>query len=103
MRTCAALLSVLLASLVSSCGPPKPDYDAAYDRIKLGMSLAEVTSIVGEGSPVTIDELPQEPKDELRKLPADTRFFRWGKGLPFLVVGFAKDRVVFAQVVGAKK
>jgi hypothetical protein len=61
MRMWAVLLSVLLVSLLSSCGPSKPDYDAAYDRIKPGMSVPEVTAIVGEGRPTSIDVMSHPP------------------------------------------
>ncbi len=67
------------------------------------MTRQEVTKIVGEGKETTIAELPHEPKEDMKALPAETRYFRWGKELPFLVVGYHNDKVVFVQVVGANK
>lgn len=93
----------LFALALVGCGDGKHPLEKKYDQLALDMTAEQVQQVMGEGKPVTAAEVtsyPGHPKLDTTDLPADTRWVRWGDGLPYVLVGFSQDKVVLAQVLG---
>ena len=99
-------LSLVIGSFaltLAGCGDGKHALEKKYDQLAVGMTAEQVKQVMGEGKPVTAAEIavyPEHPKLDTTGLPADTRWVRWGEGLPYVLVGFSQDKVVLARVFG---
>lgn len=87
-------------------GSAKHPLETKYDRLKLGMTTAQVDEIMGAGMSVTtadVQAYPEYPKLSTTDLPADTQWKRWGDGYPCVLAGTSGGKLVLAQVLGVQR
>jgi hypothetical protein len=98
---------IVLAALAAGCERPPAGgsgaspratavpTEAQVEQLDLGMTLAEVEGLLGEGAPATADDLANgvRPTDPT-PLPAGAQVFRWGDSTRFLFLAFADGKIV---------
>lgn len=103
MKSFQAMCVVGLVTVVGCGGDSAKALEQKYERLKMGMTKAQVTEIMGPGKSVTIDEIkayPEFPTLNPRDAPADTQWTRWGEGIPYVLAGMSKDKVVLVRIFG---
>jgi hypothetical protein len=89
------LLPFALLVVAAGCGGPSEEQ---LEKVRVGMTLSEVQSLVGRGRELTKDEIP--PEVVSRRTPVGqplkgSKFRMWGStDGNYLVVGLEDDKVV---------
>lgn len=89
---CGVVLAGLMLMMVAGCGS-KVSKDN-YDKIKTGMTLAEVENILGKG------ELQAGGAGGLGDLLGSAKVYKWTDGEKSIMVTFANDKVTVKAQTG---